>query len=328
MEIKKYWVFRKYNTMNNTFNPIKGAILCFALITSILVSSKLNAASPGNDSYSTKLLIERLNDLDLEVDVRLTRKVKNYIKDYTLLARRSSEISLGKATLYFPIFEEMNNSFGLPDELKYLMVIESTLDPTIKSKSGARGLWQLMPATARGHGLQINDYVDERCDPYRSTSAALQHLTDLYNEFGNWTIAIAAYNCGNGRMRSAIKKGKSKNFWKIKSHLPKETQGYVEKFIAAAYMMEYYSFYDLRPDYPDYTEQYTEAMLTYDYGKLSEISEKENVNLDLLKVLNPSYNMDIIPVSRAGNIIILPSLNRDPIKRTASLLDPLDVDGL
>jgi len=310
--------------MNIKLNFAKRAILGIAFLAFILASNNLEAASPSSDAYSTKLLIERLNDLDLEVDVRLTKKVKKYIKDYTLLARRSSEISLGKATLYFPVFEELNNSFGLPDEVKYLMVIESTLDPKIKSKSGARGLWQLMPATARGHGLQINDYVDERCDPYRSTSAALQHLTDLYNEFGDWTIAIAAYNCGNGRMRSAIKKGKSKNFWKIKSHLPKETQGYVEKFIAAAYMMEYYSFYDMRPDYPDYTEQYTEAMLTYDYGKLSEISEKEKVNIELLKVLNPSYNMDIIPVSRAGNIIILPSLNRDAVKSTASLLSPLE----
>jgi membrane-bound lytic murein transglycosylase D len=312
--------------MNIKIKIPKGAILCIALFASILVNTSLQAASPGNDAYSTKLLIERLNELDLEVDVRLTKKVKKYIKDYTLLARRSSEISLGKATLYFPVFEELNNSFGLPDEVKYLMVIESTLDPKIKSRSGARGLWQLMPATARGHGLQINDYVDERCDPYRSTSAALQHLSELYEEFGNWTIAIAAYNCGNGRMRAAIKKGKSKNFWKIKSHLPKETQTYVEKFIAAAYMMEYYSFYDMRPDYPDYTEQYTEAMLTYDYGKLSEISEKEDVDLGLLKVLNPSYNMDIIPVSRAGNIIILPSLNRSATKRTASLLSPLALD--
>ena len=314
--------------MNIKLNFAKRAILGIAFLAFILASNNLEAASPSSDAYSTKLLIERLNDLDLEVDVRLTKKVKKYIKDYTLFARRSSEISLGKATLYFPVFEELNNSFGLPDEVKYLMVIESTLDPKIKSKSGARGLWQLMPATARGHGLQINDYVDERCDPYRSTSAALQHLTDLYNEFGDWTIAIAAYNCGNGRMRSAIKKGKSKNFWKIKSHLPKETQGYVEKFIAAAYMMEYYSFYDMRPDYPDYTEQYTEAMLTYDYGKLSEISEKEKVNIELLKVLNPSYNMDIIPVSRAGNIIILPSLNRDAVKSTASLLSPLEVGKL
>ena len=314
--------------MNIKLNFAKRAILGIAFLAFILAGNNLEAASPSSDAYSTKLLIERLNDLDLEVDVRLTKKVKKYIKDYTLFARRSSEISLGKATLYFPVFEELNNSFGLPDEVKYLMVIESTLDPKIKSKSGARGLWQLMPATARGHGLQINDYVDERCDPYRSTSAALQHLTDLYNEFGDWTIAIAAYNCGNGRMRSAIKKGKSKNFWKIKSHLPKETQGYVEKFIAAAYMMEYYSFYDMRPDYPDYTEQYTEAMLTYDYGKLSEISEKEKVNIELLKVLNPSYNMDIIPVSRAGNIIILPSLNRDAVKSTASLLSPLEVGKL
>ena len=129
------------------------------------------------------------------------------------------------------------------------------------------------------HGLQINDYVDERLDPYRSTNAALKHLSALYDQFDNWTLAIAAYNCGSGRMRAAIKKGKSKDFWKIKKYLPKQTQDYIEKFFAAAYTMEYYHFYDLRPTYPDYTEQYTEAMLTYDYGRLSEISEKEELSL-------------------------------------------------
>jgi len=272
-------------------------LLLLALSAQFYLCSNVNATSLSNDPYSSKLIIERFNELDLQVDVRLTRKVKKYIRDYTLLARKSSEAALGKSTLYFPIFEELNNAYGLPNELKHLMVIESTLNPTIKSKSGARGLWQLIPSTARMHGLQINDYVDERCDPYRSTSAALQHLSDLHNEFGDWTIAIAAYNCGNGRMRSAIKKGKSKNYWKIKSHLPKETQSYVEKFLAATYTMEYYLFYDMRPAYPDYNEQYTEAMLTYDYGRLSEISKKENIDLSLLKMLNPSYNLDIIPVS-------------------------------
>ena len=303
-------------------------LLLLAFSVQCIFSNDVNASSLNNDPYSTKLIIERFNDMDLQVDVRLTRKVKKYIRDYTLLARNKSEATLGKTTLYFPIFEELNNTYGLPDELKYLMVIESTLNPTIRSKSGARGLWQLIPSTARGHGLQINDYVDERCDPYRSTSAALQHLSELYDEFGDWTIAIAAYNCGNGRMRAAIKKGKSKNFWKIKSHLPKETQLYIEKFLAAAYSMEYYSFYDMRPAYPDYNEQYTEAMLTYDYGRLSEISKKENIDLGLLKLLNPSYNIDIIPVSKAGNIIIVPYLNRNTIKPTVSLLSPLGTDNL
>ncbi len=306
------------NTITYNRLAFVAIVICLQFV---YINSSL-ALSPGSDAYSTKVLIERINDLNLEVDVRLTKKVKKYIKDYTLYARKNSENTLGRSTLYFPIFDELNNSFGLPDELKYLMIIESSLNPTIKSSSGARGLWQLMPATARSHGLQINDYVDERCDPYRSTNAALKHLNDLYEEFGDWTLVIAAYNCGNGRMRSAIRKGKSKNFWKIKSHLPKQTQDYVEKFIAATYAVEYYLFYDLRPAYPDYNEQYTEAMLTYDYGKLSQISEEENIDLSLLKVLNPSYNLDIIPVSKMGNIIIVPSLNRETKSSTASLLSP------
>ncbi len=288
----------------------------------------VNEPALGADPYSSNIIIERFGEMDLDVDVRLTKNVKTYIKEYTIQARNSSEQALGRAALYFPIFEELNNEFNLPDELKYLMVIESSLKPHAASKVGARGLWQLMPATARAHGLQINDYVDERSDPYRSTNAALKHLTDLYDEFDDWTLAIAAYNCGNGRMRSAIKKGKSKNFWKIKKYLPRQTQDYIEKFIAAAYTMEYYHFYDLRPNYPDYNEQYTQMMLTYDYGRLSEISEKEDIDLALLQSLNPSYKLDIIPVSKEGNIIIMPYLSGEKRQNTASLLQEVPAGKL
>lgn len=327
--LKKYGCNSKYKTMNNLTSFRKEALILFAVLLNFSMFSMGEGVLPSKDRYSSNIIIERLNEMNLEVDVRLTKKVKSYIRDYTLLARRSSERTIGKSTLYFPIFTEINNSFGLPAELKYLMVVESALKPSVTSKVGAKGLWQLMPATARMHGLQINDYVDERSDPYRSTNAALLHLSDLYDEFGNWTIAIAAYNCGNGRMRSAIKKGKSKNFWKIKKHLPKETQAYVEKFIAAAYAMEYYHFYDLRPAYPDYNEQFTHAMLTYDYGRLSEISEEQNIALDLLKYLNPSYQMDIIPVSKNGNIIIVPNLSSEPRRSTtASLLQAVPVGKL
>ena len=297
------------------------AILLFVFFCSLPMYATSTHASSNGDPYSSNIILERFNEMNLQVDVRLTKSIKKYIRDYTLLARKSSEAALGKATLYFPIFEEINNSFGLPDELKYLMVVESSMKPSITSKVGARGLWQLMPATARSHDLQINDYVDERSDPYRSTNAALQHLSDLYDDFGNWTLAIAAYNCGGTRMRTAIKKSKSKNFWKLKKHLPKQTQQYVEKFIAAAYTMEYYQFYDMRPAYPDYTEQYTQVRLTYDYGKLSELSEKENLDLDLLRYLNPSYKLDILPISKEGNIIIIPSLGTTARSSTASLFD-------
>jgi len=157
--------------MNNLSILKFGSICIFAILLHFTAFSNTNGIAPRSNAYSSKLLIERFNELELEVDVRLTKKVKKHIKAYTYLARRSSERLLGKSTLYFPIFEKINKSFGLPSELKYLMIIESALKPTIVSPSGARGLWQLMPGTARMHGLQINDYVDERCDPYRSTRA-------------------------------------------------------------------------------------------------------------------------------------------------------------
>ena len=267
-------------------------------------------------SYSGGIMLERIYELDLQVDIKLTAKLKSQIKDFTIYGRKGTEEILGKTTRYFPAFDYYNETYGIPEELKCLMIIESALKPTVVSSSGARGLWQLMPSTARSYGLHINDYVDERCDPYKSTEAALKHLSHLFESFGDWTLAIAAYNCGESRVKKAIKKGKSKDFWKIKKHLPKQTQNYIVRFIAANYIVNYYMFYDLRPEYPDYSYQMTEPIVVFKYDKLRKIGLRENVDLELLLELNPSYNKGIIPFNDNGNIVILPKIGGEERKQT------------
>ena len=306
---------------------LKATYFIFALL-SIWSISDLNAnegpifpkkKSYKVPSYSGGIILERLYDLNLEVDVKLTAKLKNQIKDYTVLGRKSAQDILGKTTIYFPAFDYYNEKYGIPEELKCLMIVESRLQPLVVSSSGARGLWQLMPSTARSYGLKINDYVDERCDPYKSTEAALKHLSALYKEFKDWTLAIAAYNCGSKRVKQAIKKGKSKNFWKIKKHLPKQTQDYINRFIAANYITNYYVFYDLRPNYPDYSYQMTEPIMVFKFDKLRKIGLRENIDLEILMDLNPSYVKGIIPMNEDGNIVILPKVGGEVKKQTAAL---------
>lgn len=258
--------------------------------------------------YSKEEMLDRIEEQGAIVDVRWNRDVRYHIRSYTVTGRRGSEIILGRSAIYFPIFEAYLEEYGLPDDLKYMTVIESALKPKAKSPVGAGGLWQFMPRTARKYGLKIDNYVDERYDTALATEAAMKYLTELYDRFDDWTLAIAAYNCGEGTVEKAIRKGRSRDFWKIKKHLPKETQQYISKYIAATYMMKNYLFHDLHPDYPDYDVQLTKAVKVYDRKSLKQIAEETGHSLRLIKKLNPSYKRGIIPPSAEGSYLVLPLL--------------------
>ncbi len=259
------------------------------------------------DANTDELIKERLGQLSLPFEAKYNESVKTYIKRYVVLGLRESESMLGRSSLYFPIFEHYLNLYDLPMELKYLPMVESTLRPGVKSHAGAAGLWQMVPASANYFGLTINGSVDERLDPIKSTEAAVKMLSMLYDQFGDWPLVMAAYNCGPGRVKKAIRYAKCDDYWEISKYLPKETQRYVPAYIAAAYLVNYYDEHDMAPKYPAYDLQDTRTFVTHTTLRFSDIAKATNVSWDMLKKLNPGYLGNTIPASNKGHYIVLPA---------------------
>lgn len=288
---------------------INWIVAAFCLCLTNLLGSPLRS-NPDFPVYSKQVLAQRLQDMGSIVNLPMDRALQRNIEGYVIRGRRSAESILGRSFLYFPIFEHYIVKHNLPTELKYIAVIESALKPTIISKVGAAGLWQLMPRTAAYYGLRIDHLVDERFDPNKSTEAALKHLAKQYKRFGDWKLAIAAYNCGAGRLLKALKKANSKRYSKIAAHLPKETQSYVRRFVAATYFFEYYLLHDLHPDFPDYHLQLTETRKVYHKQDFQAIAEEHGIKIEVIKRLNPSYKRGLIPPHEQGNYLILPLVGR------------------
>ena len=259
---------------------------------------------PPFDEAVTK---ERLKHLDCLVRPKYNPTVRSYILTYTQKNRQKAEAILGRATLYFPIFEQKLREAGMPDALKYLSVVESALVPEAVSRSGAVGLWQFMPTTGSEYGLKIEDAVDERSDPHRSTDAAIRYLQRQYKRFGSWELALAAYNCGPGRVNRAVRRSGSKDFWKLYRYLPRETRGYVPAFIGATYLYKYYQEHRLIPTYPALDMQLTRTLKTTDYLRFDQLSAVTQLPQYVIEALNPSYQHGYIPADFRGNYLTLPA---------------------
>jgi membrane-bound lytic murein transglycosylase D len=227
---------------------------------------------------------------------------------YTERKRGQVEIMLGLSNYYFPVFEETLDKYDLPLELKYLPIIESALNPKAISRMGANGLWQFMYGTGKNMKLEINSLVDERRDPLKSTDAAARYLKQLYDMYGDWHLAIAAYNCGPGNVNRAIKRsGDKTNYWEIYYRLPRETRGYVPAYIAAAYVMNYYSEHNLVPRVPDMS-LFSDTLVVNDYLHFDQVAANLNIDKEELRTLNPMYRRDIIPAKKDKPYpIILPN---------------------
>ncbi|MEY4927820.1 MAG: hypothetical protein RI894_2256, partial [Bacteroidota bacterium] len=198
----------------------------------------------GNSEYEPELLRARLSNVSGQIELTYNDLVRNHIIYYTLRKRDVAQLILGRQKVYEPIFDKYLRQYGLPPELKNLAVIESALNPFAVSPAGAGGLWQFMPGTAPMWGLKIDKNVDERFDPEKETEAACKFLSFLYQRYGNWQLAIAAYNCGPGRVDAAVaQSGGISDFWTVYDHLPNETRNYVPAFIAATYMTNFYSLH-------------------------------------------------------------------------------------
>lgn len=263
--------------------------------------------STGQDiAYSEEEYINRLQRLPNIIEMPYNSVVRKFIDQYTSRLRRTTALMLGACNFYTPIFEEALEAYQLPLELKYLPIVESALNPNATSRAGAGGLWQFMPATGKRYGLETNSLIDERRDPIKASYAAAQMLKNLYEIFGDWTLAIASYNCGPANVSKAIKRaGGEKDYWKIYPYLPSETRGYVPAFIAVNYAMNYYCEHNICPTstrLPMGTDTIVVSRDVY----MEQISEVCNISLEELKALNPQYRTSRIPGNTHPCILRMP----------------------
>lgn len=252
-----------------------------------------NSAKPLPDS----VYIERLEALNSFVDLSYNKTVGSMINMYTGKRKEQMGMMLGLANYYFPIFEEILDKYNLPLELKYMAIIESALNARAYSRAGACGLWQFMYGTGKMYGLEINTFVDERRDPVKSTEAAAKYLSDLYNIYKDWHLVIAAYNCGPGNVNKAIRRsGGKRDYWTIYYRLPRETRGYVPLFISATYAMNYYKLHGISPKEPHFNIM-TDTIMVNNYLHFEQLASQLNLEVDLIRELNPQYRRDIIPAT-------------------------------
>jgi membrane-bound lytic murein transglycosylase D len=257
--------------------------------------------------FSDSVYMQRLAEIPTLINLTYNRIVKNYINVYSRQRREQVRIMLGLSEYYFPAFEEIFDLYGVPYEIKYLSVIESALNPRAVSRVGAVGAWQFMYNTGKHYGLTINSLVDERRDPIASTHAAARFLVDLYGIYNDWTLALAAYNCGPGNVNKAIRRsGGKRDFWDIYYFLPRETRGYVPAFIAATYAMNYFDEH-LITVAPLTLPRVTDTIMVYEAVHLKQVAEVLDIPVDLLRDINPQYRVDIVPgTAEQGYAIKIP----------------------
>jgi membrane-bound lytic murein transglycosylase D len=285
-----------------------------------------------NPVYPREVFIERLSRIPSVMELAYNDVVQKFIDRYSGRLRYSVSYMLGACNFYLPIFEEALETYQLPLELKYLPIIESALNPKAVSRAGATGLWQFMIGTGKQYGLEVNSLVDERRDPIKSSYAAARYLRDLYKIFGDWNLVIAAYNCGPENINKAIHRANTttakpqegeeapalnKDYWHIYPYLPAETRGYVPAFIAANYIMTYYCEHNICPMTTRLPAQ-TDTIVVNRNVHLEQIAAVLNLDLDMLRSLNPEYRHDVVPG------LTKPSAIRLPLADTGRFIDNAD----
>ena len=240
------------------------------------------------------VLRERLGKLQKAIPLTYHKAVQSYVDYFAFRKPSMTKLMLERMPLFFPLYERMLDEYQLPDELKYLSIVESSLTTQAVSHAGAGGLWQIMPGTGRDLKLYQDEYVDERMDPVKATEAACKYLRDLYAIFGDWELSLAAYNCGPGAVKRAMRRTGGDSFYTIYDALPKETRGYVPKFVAFTYLMNYAS------DHGIYGENFQspipmDTIQVTGYFNLETFARHSTMPLSDLQAMNPAITTTILP---------------------------------
>lgn len=259
------------------------------------VPDTLASADPVIAGVPDEVFIDRLQAMMSPIPMVYNDQVRKFIELYVVRRRDLVQRMLSLKEYYFPIFESVLEEHGMPQELKYMSVIESALNPNALSRVGASGLWQFMLYTGKRYGLEVTSYVDERRDPVKASEAAAVFLQDLYDMYGDWHLAIAAYNCGPGNVNRAIaRSGGQKDFWKIYYNLPRETRGYVPAFIAAAYAMTYASEHHIYAGETGVPPT-SDTVMVYQPLHFNQVASVIGVPTETIRQLNPQYKHDVVP---------------------------------
>ena len=289
-QVDKMWFQELYN--NTMFDTIYKSV------------EQLNFDSVYYPELPTDILKSRLKELDAKTPFNITYNpaLESVIKSYLKNRRKHLQKLIMLSGYYFPMFERELDNHNIPLEIKYLAVVESALKPRAKSRVGATGLWQFMFATGKMYGLDVSSYVDERSDPIKSTEAAAKYLAKLYKIFGDWDLALAAYNSGPGNVSKAIRRsGGYKNYWNIRPNLPRETAGYLPAFLANMYIFEYAEEHGFKKIKPQFSYIETDTLRVKHMITLDQVAEVTSVPIEELQFLNPSYKLDIIPFIKGKN---------------------------
>lgn len=279
------------------------------------------------------LVADRISCMQEDMPLHFNNKVYGFVNYFAVRNRDYTKEVIRRSTIYFPIFETYLKKYNLPQQLKYLAIVESGLRPQIISRAGAGGLWQFMPYTGRMYKLHQDWYIDERFDPYEATEAACKYLSSLYNMFGDWELALAAYNSGPGNVRKAIRRsGYKKSFWEIYRYLPRETRSYVPQFVAVAYTMHYAEEYNLLPATPAYFIE-SDTLMVKGYANLKTIAKELDFCYEDIQLLNPNLKRFGLKTEKQYYPIRLPiekietaRINRDSILHLASLTGKKDLE--
>ncbi|MBL7872250.1 MAG: LysM peptidoglycan-binding domain-containing protein [Cyclobacteriaceae bacterium] len=303
--------------------PAEGLILEDSIINAELIFPTNLEYVPGNDT--PELLADRLSCIQQQIPLTYNNTVHGFIDYFTVRNRDYTRMMQRRKDIFFPVFEQYLKKYNLPEELKYLSIIESGLNPRAVSRARAVGLWQFMSGTGRYFDLKTDWYIDDRMDPDKSTDAACRYLTQLYRMFGNWELALAAYNSGPGTVRKAVRKSGYKNsFWEVYPHLPRETRAYVPQFIAIIYALNYTEQHNLVETAREVVPPY-DTLAVNQFLHFETLAKLTGTCLEDLQKLNPSVLRNVLPAKGRVSVIKIPvhaklalDLNRTSILDSAS----------